>query len=538
MRADVTGLVFRGRTASIGFARGPFVRINAARSRTRIAGSPSAETTALRDAIQVAAEHIAHLASVAGGEAAQILEFQVALLEDDDFLDPVFTAIGEGTAADAAWRGALDEQIADYHAASDEYLQARSSDLADLRDRVLNILGGGEDPAPKIPHGAVICADDLPPSRFLEIDWSAGGGLALLQGSPTSHVAMLARARGIPMVVQLGNVPEGAIALLDGEGATLELDAGEERIGQFERRREAHRKIRASARAILRKPAASWRGERIRLLINIQSVADLDHADAQFADGIGLMRTEFLLSGEGGVPDEETQYRAYDAVLRWADKRPVTIRTFDAGGDKPVAGFTPDDEANPFLGVRGLRLCLARPDIFEVQLRALARAAIRGNLKVMLPMVTMAAELEAARTLFAEAVQDLQAEGIGAMLPELGIMVEVPAAAMAIASFKAAFFSIGSNDLAQYVLACDRSNGALATLIDPLHPAVLELIARTAEHGRRSGAPVSLCGDMASDPRAIPSLLQCGLRELSVNPSALAQIKQAIERSPTGGAGE
>jgi phosphoenolpyruvate-protein phosphotransferase (PTS system enzyme I) len=213
----------------------------------------------------------------------------------------------------------------------------------------------------------------------------------------------------------------------------------------------------------------------------------------------------------------------------------VTIRTYDAGGDKPVPGFTPDGEANPFLGVRGLRLCLARPEIFAVQLRALARAAMRGNLKVMFPMVTSNDELETARKLFADVVQGLQADGIAATLPELGIMVEVPAAALAIASFKSAFFSIGSNDLAQYVLACDRSNGALGPLMDPLHPAVLELITRTADHGRRAGTAVSLCGDMASDPRCIPALLSCGLRELSVNVSALAQIKQTIGRLGSGG---
>jgi phosphotransferase system enzyme I (PtsI) len=246
------------------------------------------------------------------------------------------------------------------------------------------------------------------------------------------------------------------------------------------------------------------------------------------------MRTEFLLT-EHGLPDEETQFQAYDEVLRWAGARPVTIRTFDAGGDKPVPGFTPDGEANPFLGVRGLRLCLTRPEIFAVQLRALARAAVRGNLKVMFPMVTSAAELEAGRKLFIEAVEGLRAKGIAAMLPELGIMVEVPAAALAVASFKAAFFSIGSNDLTQYVLACDRSNGALAHLVDPLHPAVLELITRTAEHGRRSGAGVSLCGDMASDSHCVSALLNCGLRELSVNASTLAQIKQTIDRLSSGG---
>src|SRR5690349_6929155 len=536
MQGGAAALAYRGRTASIGFAHGPFVRVDAGMSSERVAGTLVEEALALRNAIDVASGQIAELAAIAGGEAAQILEFQVALLEDEDFIERIFAAIGDGDPADVAWRTALEEQIADYNSAEDDYLKARSSDLTDLRDRVMIILRGDEGRTLAIPSGAVVCAEDLPPSRFLEIDWSGGGGVALLRGSPTSHVAMLARARGIPMVVQLGTIPEaGAMALLDGEAATLELDPAAERVRVFEKRRESHRKSRASARAILRRPTASWRGERIKLFINIQGVGDLDHADAQYADGIGLMRTEFLLADPRGLPDEEAQFQAYDAVLRWADRRPVTIRTFDAGGDKPVPGFTLAGEANPFLGVRGLRLCLVRRDIFATQLRALARAAVRGNLKVMFPMVTSADELEAGRKLFTEVAKDLQAEGIAARLPEIGIMVEVPAAALAAGSFKASFFSIGSNDLAQYVLACDRSNGALSPLMDPLHPAVLELIARTAEHGRRGGISVSLCGDMAADPRCIPALLNCGLRELSVNASALAQVKQTIERLSSGG---
>ncbi|MGY3495621.1 phosphotransferase system enzyme I (PtsI) [Bradyrhizobium sp. USDA 4502] len=536
MQGGAAGLAYRGRTASIGFAHGPFVRVDAGAAGERVAGTLVEEALALRNAIDVASGQIADLAASAGGEAAQILEFQVALLEDEDLIEAIFASIGEGRPADIAWRSTLDAHIADYNSAPDDYLKARSSDLADLRDRVVHVLRGDQGQPLKVPSGGVICADDLPPSRFLEIDWSGGGGLALLRGSPTSHVAMLARARGIPMVVQLGSIPDiGTMALLDGEGATLELDPNAEQVRTFEKRRDSHLKSRASARAILRRPTASWRGERIKLFINIQRVEDLEHADAQYADGIGLMRTEFLLTERGGLPDEETQFQAYDAVLRWAGQRPVTIRTFDAGGDKPVPGFTVDGEANPFLGVRGLRLCLARPEIFAVQLRALARAAVRGNLKVMFPMVTSADELEAGRKLFAAAVQRLQADGVAAMLPELGIMVEVPAAALAVSSFKAAFFSIGSNDLAQYVLACDRSNGALAPLMDPLHPAVLELIARTAEHGRRAGISVSLCGDMAGDPRCLPALLNCGLRELSVNASALAQIKHTIDRLSSGG---
>ncbi len=521
-RANIAGLGYRGRTASIGFAHGPFVLVDGATNSGRVAGTPEDEATALRAALLAAGGQIAALATAAGGDAAQILEFQVALLDDEDFLDPIFTAIADGTPAHSAWAAALDEQIADYNSAADEYLQARSSDLADLRDRVLRTLRGGESEALKIPDGAVICADDLPPSQFLEINWSKGGGLALLHGSPTSHVAMLARARGIPMIVQLGSVsPNAKTALLDGEGATLELDPTAEQVRLFERRRDLHQKNRASARAILRRPAASWGGEKIRLLINIQRVEDLEHADAKYADGIGLMRTEFLLGGQPGLPDEETQYQAYDAVLRWAGKRPVTIRTFDAGGDKPVPGFTKDGEANPFLGVRGLRLCLARPEIFTVQLRALARAAVRGNLKVMFPMVTVPDELDAGRRLFVDAVSALQAEGVPAVFPEVGIMVEVPAAALTIEQFNAPFFSIGSNDLAQYVTACDRGNGALARLIDPLHPAVLDLIKRVADVRQTRRQPASACA--ATWPAIRAASLLC-------SPAACVSFRSILRR--------
>lgn len=505
------------------------MRLDARTNGKRTTGTVQEETAAIRATLETAERQLAALANAAGGEAAEILEFQIALLTDDDFLEPIFAAIEAGRQADIAWSAALELQIEDYNSAPDEYLRARSSDLADLRDRVLLTLKGGESTAPDLPSGAVVCADDLPPSRFLEIDWSEGGGLALQRGSATSHVALLARARGIPMIVQLGSVAGGArTAILDGERGSLELDPGPQQIDSFERRRDAHRKSRAAAHAILRAPAASFDGEKIRLMINIQRVEDLNHGNAQFADGVGLMRTEFLLGGQLGLPSEETQYAAYLAVLRWAGDRPVTIRTFDAGGDKPVPGFTESGEANPFLGVRGLRLCLARPEVFIVQLRALARAAMQGNLKVMFPMVTTPDELEAGRQLLRKAVADLQADGVAARSPDLGIMVEVPAAALTVDRFNASFFSIGSNDLTQYVMASDRSNGKLGKLSDPLNPAVIELIRRTIQYGGRSGLSVSLCGDMAGDPHCLPALLSCGLRELSVNPSVLAEVKQTI----------
>jgi phosphotransferase system enzyme I (PtsI) len=341
------------------------------------------------------------------------------------------------------------------------------------------------------------------------------------------------------MVVQLDHLPARAgTALLDGERATLELDPPSARIVDFAARRSADLTNKAEASRALAGPPAVWRGETVRLHINIQNVGDLDHPDAQYCDGIGLMRTEFLFDDPDGLPNEDKQFAIYDAVLRWAGDRPATIRTVDAGGDKPIRGFTEDGETNPFLGVRGLRLSLKRPEIFAVQLRALARAAVRGNLKVMFPMVTVPAEFAAARDLFQRAVAELRAAGTAAALPELGIMVEVPAAALTIEAFPASFFSIGSNDLTQYVMACDRSNGALTALSDPLNPAVLELIRRTAERGSQLGSRVSLCGDMAGDPNCAAALLRCGVREFSMSPPLLGAVKQAIAGLSLGAGGE
>jgi phosphotransferase system enzyme I (PtsI) len=249
--------------------------------------------------------------------------------------------------------------------------------------------------------------------------------------------------------------------------------------------------------------------------------------DPAHTDGIGLTRTEFLFQG-GALPDEARQLAAYARILRWADGRPVTIRTLDAGGDKPIPGLTPEGERNPFLGLRGLRLSLARPDVFRVQLRALARAATLGPLRVMVPMVTVPAELVAFRRLFDEVVAELCTAGVEAVRPPLGMMVEVPAAALGAAGFDADFLSIGSNDLVQYVVAASRGDPAVAELYDPGNPAVLELIGRTVTAGRARGVEIGVCGDMASDPRMVPSLLDLGVRRLSVAPATLGAVKEAV----------
>lgn len=516
---------FQGRPAAPGLAEGilarPGIVIGA---RTRL---PSAEdeADALSDAVQQAARDVAALAGASEGEAAEILAFQVAMLEDPALVERAMEAIAGGEAADTAWEEAMDAEIAGYRHADDAYFRARAADLADIRARVLAMLTGAA--VEELPPGAIVLAEDLPPSRFLAIDWTAGGGIALSEGSPSSHVAMLARGRGVPMVVGLGSAAEalapGTPALVDGNAGLLVVAPAPETRAGLHRAARVQQARRAAAEVFRFAPAATADGTLIRVLVNLGDAAELDALDPGMCDGIGLVRTEFLFQAGRGLPDEEAQFAVYARIVRWAAGRPVVLRTLDAGGDKPVPGLTVAGEANPFLGLRGIRLSLAHPAIFRVQLRAMVRAAALGDLSVMLPMVSVPAELEAARTLLAG-----EAAALGLAVPRLGMMVEVPAAALCAGRFAADFYSIGSNDLTQYTLAAARDNAAVASLNDPADPAVLELIRRTVAAGAARGVAVSLCGDAAGEPRLAAALLQAGLRALSMAPAAVAEVKQAI----------
>jgi phosphotransferase system enzyme I (PtsI) len=526
-------LRLRGRAAAPGLASGPLARlVEAAHEAGAAPGPPEAERAALARAIGTAASELTTLTASQSGEAAEILEFQIALLDDEDLAAPAFAEIDGGASALNAWERALQAQIADYSSAEDPYFRARACDLIDLRDRVARALNGGGESAPALPDESVLVAHDLPPSRFLDIDWTRMAGVALTGGSASSHVAMLARARGVPMVVGLGDVPasDGSMVLLDGEKGEIEIAPSASRLAEWRSRIEQEAERQAEESRWISAPALTRSGKRIQTLINIQGLSDLDSAEAAYGDGIGLVRTEFLFEPGAALPDESQQFDVYRRILEWAGARPVTIRTLDAGGDKPIPGVTFDGEANPFLGVRGLRLSLRRPSLFRTQLRALVHAAVFGDLRVMAPMVTTPGELVEARGHLDAALAELAAEGVAARRPPLGIMVEVPAAALTIDQFEADFYSIGSNDLVQYVTACDRGAGDLAGLADPLNPAVLELIRRTIAHGRETGASVSLCGDMAADPRFVSALMDCGLEIFSVAPPALGRLKTAIAR--------
>ncbi len=441
-----------------------------------------------------------------------------------------------GQPADTAWGSALDREIADYRATDDDTFRARAADLVDLRDRVARALAPAADmPSDSGGQAAIYADEELTPSRFLEIDWTHYVGAATKGGSAAGHVALLARARGTPLIVGLEAgfkaLRDGALAVLDAEKGHLILDPSPDTLADTRRRLGALAGKAQADAGFLAAPAVTADGERVHVAINVDDPALLEGLDPAHCDGIGLTRTEFLFQGRE-LPDEEQQYQAYRRIVEWAAGRPVIVRTLDAGGDKPVAGLTVDGERNPFLGLRGLRLSLARPEVFRVQLRALARAATRGDLKIMLPMVTLPRELEAARAMLEEVVADLRAAGIEAAMAPLGMMVEVPAAALTATAFAADFYSIGSNDLVQYVMAASRDNPAVAPLYDPRNPAVHALIRQVVEAAGGRGVEVSLCGELASDPTHISTLLRLGLRRLSVTPAQLGPVKAAIARWP------
>jgi len=527
--------IYSAIVASPGLVHGPLFIDQVSHAVQEAEASPEDALERLTAAAETAKQQLESLVAESDEDAQEILEFQVELLGDPELIAPAREAISAGAAAATAWRKAVGGLIEDYESDDDDYFRARATDLKDLRDRVLRVLAGGDEEAPQAADGIYV-AEDLAPSRFLEIDWGRFKGAALTGGSTAGHVAILARARGVPMLIgleaPLAALGEGSDAVLDAEDGRLVVAPAPSHLDDYRARIARREATLAAERALLPEPAVTAAGERIQLMVNIDDPAVLDVIDPAHCDGIGLARTELqfygLIERTGALPDEETQYRLYSRLAKWAGGRPVTIRTLDAGADKPIPGLTREGETNPFLGIRGLRLSLAQPEVFKVQLRALARAATEGELKVMFPMVTAPWEFDAACELFDDAVSELRIEGISAATPALGMMVEVPAAALGIAHFDADFFSIGSNDLIQYVTAVNREEKRLVQLFDPLDPGVLELIARVADHGRQENKEVSLCGDMASDPRCMPALLQAGLRSLSVAPAALGRAKAAI----------
>jgi len=511
----------RGVTASAGSAIGPAWRL--ARHRFAIV-EPGSGAERERAALRRALDGLRAEKAEADGAAAAIAEAHRAFLADPELIGEAERMIGDGKSAAFAWSRAIARFVALLGDSGDRRFAERIDDLRDLEDRVLAVLLGQPARA-EVPTGAILLAEDLLPSQLMGLAGRGLAGIATGGGGPTSHVAIIAAGLGVPMVAALGRdvvrIEDGTVLLLDATAATVSIAPAPETIERSRAEGARRAAFRAEAASRAHEPAITRDGARIETFANLGSLDDAVAAAKAGAEGCGLLRTEFLFLDRPSAPDEEEQARSYQAIADALEGRPLIVRTLDIGADKPAPYLPMPAEENPALGLRGLRLGFARPELMETQLRALAR--VKGDVRIMLPMVVEPGEVRRARTMLA---------ATGAAIP-LGIMVETPAAAM-LADRLAAdadFFSIGSNDLSQYALAMDRGNPAVAPQLDALHPAVLRLIAATVAGGESHGRWTGVCGGMAADPLAVPILIGLGVTELSVPPAMVAEIKEHVRRT-------
>ncbi|MGH3730383.1 MAG: phosphoenolpyruvate--protein phosphotransferase, partial [Micromonosporaceae bacterium] len=507
----------------------------------RTPGDPATEWAQLQEAVETVRRETVRLrartAVELGESEAAIFDAHLMLLDDADLVDQLRRGIDAGQAAEVAWANVL-RQLEDRMAGlADPYQRARAADVRGVADQVLRTLLGV--PASAGSRDGVLVAADLTPAESANLDPEAVRGVALAYGSPTAHSAILARTRGIPMIVAAGpdvlSVPDGTILAFDGGTGELVIDPDRRTRDRFSERAEARSRAEAAARASAGGPARTADGVSIEVAANVGSLADATLAHSSGADAAGLVRTEFLFLDRATAPDIDEQEAAYRSLADALGGRRLTLRTFDVGGDKPLPYLPSATEANPFLGLRGIRLALSRRELLRDQLVAACRVARDAPVSLMFPMVSTVDELIAARGVLDEALAT-----IGGPRPSglrVGIMVEVPAAALKAAAFVpyVDFFSVGTNDLTQYTLAAERGNDAVARLADPLDPAVLRLIDLTcrAAAGR---VEVGVCGEVAADDAAVPFLVGLGVRELSVAPAAVPMVKQAVRQVDTAAA--
>jgi phosphoenolpyruvate-protein phosphotransferase (PTS system enzyme I) len=473
----------------------------------------------------------------AGPEEAAIFDVQISILSDIELIQRVEGLIHQNIAAEKAFDLVLIEWRTHFARHSQPMIRERVSDLTDIHIRVLTILLGLPDHDPiDVPKGtnAILVTHDLTPSLTVQLDREAISGIATDAGTRTSHVAILARSLGLPAVVGLRDATSrlraGDQVVLDGSSGMLIPNPSANLIEAYTDRALREAADEAELQHLVGAEPITLDGVRITLRANVDLPEDAEYAAHSGAEGVGLMRTEFLVVGRATMPDEEEQYRAYKKVVAAFDNHPIVIRTFDMGGDKlPVGGYP--TEANPFLGWRAIRMCLDEPVLFKVQLRALLRAAMHGDVRIMLPLIVSVDEVRQAKKLLLEAAAELDERGVEYRhdLP-LGVMVETPAAAVAADTLAhdVAFFSIGTNDLVQYTLAVDRGNANLASRFTPLHPAVLRLIHRIVEVGVHHGLEVSVCGEMASQPLMAFALIGLGVRQLSVAARSVPLVKRIV----------
>ena len=516
------------------------------------------EIAQYREAVKLSVEEVQELFNKVVEEERDILEVQLELLQDPQLESDVLARIGSDkmTARDAVLVViGLAMQL--FEQMEDEYLKARAADVQDAGNRIVRHLSGNAGSAAgtglkadtglsaSILHSGagddaplIIIAEDLSPSDTIGMDRSKVLGFATQSGGKTSHVAIVARLRGLPAVVgcggELDGIVDGDLVVLDGSHGLVLVNPTPAIVEEYRKKQEIFRQEIQRLQDLKDRPAVTTDGVRIELLANIATAEDMDQALAFGAEGVGLLRTEMLFMERDSFPTEDEQVRYYKTILLRAGNRMVTIRTLDIGGDKPLPYFELPKEDNPFLGYRAIRICLDRKDLFLTQLRAILRASVFGNCRIMLPMISGVQEVRQARSCLEEAKEELLRSGVAFDTTiKMGIMIEVPSAAVIadLLAKEADFFSIGTNDLCQYVLAADRMNKQIKDLYDPYHPAVLRLIRYVIEQGHLQGIPVGMCGELAGDPQATSLLLGMGLREFSMNAPAIPAIKDILLRS-------
>ncbi|ENR8356643.1 phosphoenolpyruvate--protein phosphotransferase [Escherichia coli] len=532
--APVDGAI-SGLSVQNGIAIGPVKWFTCERPEItqRTVDSPQEELSRIESAIDIV---VCELADKAAGPEGDIFAAHKMMLEDPEITRQLQQRLAKGKQAEFAWLEVMQALAEQYCQAETLYLREREADIRDLTRQVLNQLCGVSEQHFITTAPCILLANDLLPSQITSLNKAHILGICLHNGGTTSHTAILARAMGIPAIAKAAitpqNVRDNDTVILDGETGRLWLQPDEVTRLDLLQRAEAWRQQRDRQLADAMLPAVTQGGRNISVLANIGDLQDIDAALSHGAEGVGLLRTEFLFHESATLPDEEEQFRVYCSVARVFGDKPVTIRTLDIGGDKPLPSYPLPTEDNPFLGLRGIRLCLAHPQIFIPQLRALIRAGKEyPTLQIMLPMVSTLEEVRTVKTLIhAQAkLLGLTAEN----LPALGIMIEVPAAVM-IADKLASevdFFSIGTNDLTQYIMAADRGNSTVAKLVDYCNDAVINAIAMVCQAGRNNEIPVSMCGEMAGDIQQTARLLTMGIDKLSASPSRLPALKAAIKTS-------
>jgi phosphocarrier protein len=458
-----------------------------------------------------------------------IFAAHLALLEDPALLDAANRSIDQGMAATHAWCRSIDAQCEVLQQLGSPLLAERANDLRDLKQRVLRALLG-ETWHYDVPAGAIVAAHELTPSDLLQLSAQGVAGLCMVEGGATSHVAILARGKGLPCLVALGatllDQQQGQSVVLDADGGRLEWMPGSARLAEVRQAQLDHQQRRAAQQTQAHTPALTRDGVQIEVAANVASSTEAADALANGADGVGLLRTEFLFVDRNTAPDEEEQRLAYQAVLDAMGDKSVIIRTIDVGGDKQLDYLPLPAEANPVLGLRGIRMAQIRPELLDQQLRALLHVCPLARCRILLPMVTEVDELLHIRQRLDALCTELELT----QRPELGVMIEVPAAALLAEQLAehADFLSIGTNDLSQYTLAMDRDHAGLASRVDALHPALLRLIAQTCAGAAVHHRWVGVCGALASDPLATPVLIGLGVSELSVSPVQIGEIKDRV----------